>query len=150
MTEIHTYLEALMLTEEQPLRLDRGQVLFVEGQASDGRMYVVRTGSLELRAGRRKLETVGPGGMVGEMALIDPAPRSATAVAGPNCTVAGVDEATFHQLVRRVPGLALEMMRILARRLRHTTAEHGGKRSPKKPARTRKPASARRARTRSR
>lgn len=137
MTEIHTYLEALMLTDDRPMRLDEGQVLFGEGQPSDGRMYIVREGSLELRKGRRKLETVGPGGIVGEMALVDPAPRSATAVAGPGCVVAAVNEHVFNQLVKRVPGIAVEMMRVLARRLRDTTAKkHGGpRRKPASPPR---------------
>lgn len=152
MIRISTYLEALMLTDERPLRLDPGQVLFVQGQPGDGKMYIVRTGSLELRAGRRTLETVEPGGIVGEMALIDPAPRSATAVAGPDCSVAAVDEATFHQLVKRVPGIALEMMRIMVRRLRHTTAKHGaaGRRRKSPSKRRPRPGSARRPRKPSR
>ncbi len=125
MTEIHSYLEALMLTDDRPLRLHAGQVLFTQGQPSDGRMFVVREGTIELRVGRRWLETVGPGGIVGEMALIDPAARSATAAAGlDGCLAAAVTEHTFHELVKRVPGIALELMRIMARRLRRTTARH--------------------------
>ncbi len=139
MTQIRTYVEALMLTDEKPLSLAPGQVLFVEGQPSDGRMYIVRTGSLELRLGRRKLETVEPGGVVGEMALIDPAPRSATAVGGPDCTLAAVDETTFRQLAKRVPGLALEVMRIMVRRLRRTTARQAVAGASRKPAARRRP-----------
>lgn len=131
MTEIHSYLEALMLTDESPLRLAPGQVLFAEGQAADGRMYVVRSGSVELRSGHRVLETLGPGGVLGEMALIDPAPRSATAVAGADCSLTAVDERLFHKLVRQVPNLALEIMRVMARRLRRVTAELDGQRQAK-------------------
>jgi CRP/FNR family cyclic AMP-dependent transcriptional regulator len=119
MTDIHSYMEALMLSEERPLRFDAGQVVFKAGEPGTV-MYIVRTGSVELRAGERVLETVQRGGLLGEMALIDPAPRSATAVAGPDCTLVGVDEATFHALVRQVPGFALEVMRVMARRLRHS------------------------------
>ncbi len=133
MTQIRTYVEALMLTDDKPLVLSRGQVLFVEGQPSDGHMYIVRTGSIELKVGRRKLESVEPGGIVGEMALIDPAPRSATAVAGRDCSVTAVNEATFHKLVKLVPGLAVDVMRIMARRLRHTTAKHRATAPPRKP-----------------
>jgi CRP-like cAMP-binding protein len=138
MTQIRTYVEALMLTDDEPLALARGQVLFVEGQPSDGRMYIVRTGSLELKVGRRKLESVEPGGIVGEMALIDPAPRSATAAAGRDCSVTAVNEATFHKLVKLVPGLAVDVMRIMARRLRHTTAQHRVASPRKRPASPRK------------
>jgi CRP/FNR family cyclic AMP-dependent transcriptional regulator len=136
MTRIHSYLEALMLVDDRPLALANGQVLFREGEPGQ-HMYIVRSGKLELHAGGRKLEAVGPGGLVGEMALIDPAPRSATAVARGSCSVAAVDADTFDQLVQRVPRLALEVMRIMTRRLRRTTslpARSGRKASPRRPA----------------
>jgi CRP/FNR family cyclic AMP-dependent transcriptional regulator len=121
MTRIHSYLEALMLVDDRPLLLADGQVLFREGEPGQ-HMYIVRSGKLELRVGGRKLEAVGPGGLVGEMALIDPAPRSATAVARGQSSVAAVDADTFGELVQRVPRLALEVMRIMTRRLRRTTS----------------------------
>ena len=52
------------------------------------------------------------------MALVDPAPRSATAVAGAGCVLAVVNEKIFAQLVQKVPGFALELARLMARRLR--------------------------------
>jgi CRP-like cAMP-binding protein len=119
MTEVKSYMEALMALDEAPLRLDPGQVIFSAGDL--GReMFVVRTGSVDLRIGDTPLETVGQGGIFGELALVDPAPRSATAVAGPDCTLVLVDAASFKDLVRTVPGLALEVMRVMARRLRKT------------------------------
>jgi CRP-like cAMP-binding protein len=108
MTEVKSYLEALMTLDEAPLKLDPGQVIFSAGDA--GReMFIVRSGSVDLRIGDALLETVGQGGIFGELALVDPAPRSATAVAG-----------AFNDLVRRVPGLGLEVMKVMARRLRRT------------------------------
>jgi CRP-like cAMP-binding protein len=106
-------------------------------------MYIVRTGTVILRSGKRKLEEVGPGGVVGEMALIDPAPRSATAVAGPGCTVTTVTEHTFQDLVKKIPGLAIEVMRIITRRLRRANeVQAPARRKPAAPKR--KPATARR------
>ena len=119
MTEVKSYLEALMTLDEAPLKLDPGQVIFSAGDP--GReMFIVRTGSVELRIGDTPLETVGEGGIFGELALVDAAPRSATAVAGPGCSLVLVDVAAFNDLVRRVPGLALEVMRVMARRLRRS------------------------------
>ena len=81
MAAVKTYLETLMTLDEAPLKLDPGQVVFSAGDA--GReMFIVRTGSVDLRIGDTLLETVEQGGMFGELALVDPAPRSATAVAG--------------------------------------------------------------------
>jgi CRP/FNR family transcriptional regulator, cyclic AMP receptor protein len=119
MPEVKTYLETLMELDEAPLKLEPGKVIFAAGDP--GReMFIVRTGSVELRIGDTLVETVGQGGIFGELALVDPAPRSATAIAGPDCTLVLVDEVSFVDLVRRVPGLALEMMRVMARRLRRT------------------------------
>jgi CRP-like cAMP-binding protein len=117
MDGVRTYLEALMRLDEAPLKVDSGQVLFSAGDK--GReMFIVRTGSVELRIGETVLETVEQGGIFGELALVDSAPRSATAVAGPDCTLVLVDVTAFNDLVRRVPGLALEVMKVMARRLR--------------------------------
>ena len=127
-----------MLVEDRPLSLAGGEVLFREGEAGE-HMYIVRSGKLELRAGGRSLELVGPGGLVGEMALIDPAPRSATAVARGRCVVVAVNADTFDELVKRVPSLALEVMRIMTRRLRRTTPLAGrGKPRAARPAATRR------------
>jgi CRP-like cAMP-binding protein len=54
------------------------------------------------------------------MALVDPAPRSATAVALTDVTIVPVAEKQFLFLVSRTPHFALNVMRVLARRLRAT------------------------------
>jgi CRP-like cAMP-binding protein len=138
MTEVRSYLQTLMAVDDQPLTFEAGQYLFKQGDPAS-EMYVVRTGSVTLEAAGRTLETVGPGGVIGEMALIDPAPRSATAVAGDGCTVTVVNEYTLLELVRKVPGLSLEIMRIMAGRLRRaivapTPAHAKKKTAAKKPA----------------
>jgi CRP-like cAMP-binding protein len=114
---VKTYVEALMTLDEAPLRLDPGQVIFEAGDAGS-EMFIVRTGSVDLKIGDTVLETVEQGGIFGELALVDPAPRSATAIAGPGCTLVLLDAAAFNDLVRRVPSLALEVMKVMARRLR--------------------------------
>ncbi|HVO11435.1 MAG TPA: cyclic nucleotide-binding domain-containing protein [Vicinamibacteria bacterium] len=120
MPEVKTYLEALMALDETPLKLDPGQVIFREGEPGH-EMFIVRTGSVDLKVRDTVVETVGLGGVFGEMALVDPAPRSASAVAGPGCTLVLVEERSFNDLLRRVPGLGLEIMRVMARRLRRAT-----------------------------
>jgi CRP/FNR family cyclic AMP-dependent transcriptional regulator len=127
MSEVHTYLEFLTALDDHPVRFQEGDTIFEAGEESDGRMFVVRTGSVVLRSGRKVLERVEPGGILGEMALIDPAPRSATATAGSDCTVSAVTELMLRKLVTHVPGFALEMMRILVRRFRQAT----GRRRPR-------------------
>ena len=121
MAEIHSYMEALMLSEEEPILFEDGQVIFEAGE-SGREMYIVRSGSVDLRIEGAVVETVRPGGILGELALVDPAPRSATAVAGLDCSLVAIREDTFRSLVKQVPGFSLEVMRVMARRLRQSNA----------------------------
>ena len=94
-----------------------GETIFVEGD--EGRhMYVVLEGSVRLSVTGRTLEKVVKGGVFGEMALIDAAPRSATATALTACTLAPVTAQRFKALVKESPDFALEIMRVMAARLR--------------------------------
>lgn len=94
-----------------------GENIFVEGD--EGRMmYVILEGSVRLSVTGRTLEKVGKGGVFGEMALIDSAPRSATATALTACTLVPVTGNRFKALVKESPDFALEIMRVMAGRLR--------------------------------
>jgi CRP-like cAMP-binding protein len=92
-------------------------MIFEEGDRGDEFFIVVR-GEVEIRSGDRHFETLGPDGIFGEMALIDDSPRSATAVALTDVTLAPIKENQFLFLVQNAPFFALSVMRVLARRLR--------------------------------
>ena len=81
-------------------------------------MYVVCSGKVAIMSAGAVLESIGPNGIFGEMALIDGSARSATAVAREPTEVAVIDERAFLYLVERNPGFALDLMRRLAKRLR--------------------------------
>jgi CRP-like cAMP-binding protein len=95
----------------------KGKTIFKEGDPGDEFFVVVR-GQVEIRSGDRHFETLGPDGIFGEMALIDDSPRSATAVALSDVTVAPIKENQFLFLVKNTPFFALSVMRVLAYRLR--------------------------------
>ena len=82
--------------------------------------YVVRSGTVRLHLGDRELETVGEGGIFGEMALVDGAPRSASATAETDCELVAVDERRFQYLVQETPFFAQAVMRVMADRLRRS------------------------------
>lgn len=94
-----------------------GEVLFKTGDAAKN-MYAVLSGKLNIGSSDMSYEEVSAGGIVGEMALIDHEPRSATVTAMTDCTLAEIDEKRFLFLVHRNPTFALEMMRLLTYRLR--------------------------------
>jgi CRP/FNR family cyclic AMP-dependent transcriptional regulator len=97
--------------------LQPGEVLFREGDPGDV-MFAVVEGQVELTRDGTVIEEVGPGGIMGELALIDSAPRSATATARVSARVASVDHKYFTYLVQEHPTFALQVMSVMAERLR--------------------------------
>jgi CRP-like cAMP-binding protein len=81
-------------------------------------MFAVVEGRIDLTRGGMIIEEIGPGGIVGEMALIDAAPRSAAATAGVDARVVAVDRQHFTYLVQEHPTFALQVMAVMAERLR--------------------------------
>jgi CRP/FNR family transcriptional regulator, cyclic AMP receptor protein len=94
-----------------------GQVIFKEGEAAS-EFFVIQSGKVDIRLGNRLLGTLADHDIFGEMALIDAAPRSATAIAATDVKLVPVGEKQFLFLVSRTPYFALKVMRVLARRLR--------------------------------
>jgi CRP-like cAMP-binding protein len=99
-------------------RLSPREVLFREGEQGE-RMYVVLEGRLDILVGDNVVETLEEGGIVGEMALIDDAPRAASVIANTECRLVGIDRQRFHMLVQSNPAFSTHVMKILANRLRH-------------------------------
>jgi CRP/FNR family transcriptional regulator, cyclic AMP receptor protein len=96
-----------------------GEVIFKEGELGS-EFFVIQNGKVDIQLGNRLLGTLGDHDIFGEMALIDPAPRSATAIAKTDVKLVPVGEKQFLLLVSRTPHFALNVMRVLARRLRMT------------------------------
>ena len=94
-----------------------GDVIFRQGDPAD-ELFIVKSGKVEIRLGNRLLDTLPELSIFGEMALIDRSPRSATVVAATDTTIVPVDEKQFLFLVTRTPHFALNVMRVLAQRLR--------------------------------
>lgn len=106
--------------------LEPGDALFIEGQASHA-VAIVLQGELavSLRGNPEhstEVASLGPGAVVGEGALVDPAPRSATVTAAVPTVVVELDRADFAALAREQPGAASHLLgmilRDVARKLR--------------------------------
>jgi CRP-like cAMP-binding protein len=81
-------------------------------------MYVIKEGEVDILVNDKVIETVGPGGIVGETALIDTHPRSATVVAKTDCQLVPIDEKRFTFLIQQTPYFSLQVMRVLVERVR--------------------------------
>jgi len=93
-----------------------GSVIFTAGETGN-HMYVVLEGEVELRKGDKVLNVIGPGSLLGEMALVGNHERTATAVARSDCRLVPVNERKFTFLVQETPFFALHVMKILAERI---------------------------------
>jgi CRP/FNR family cyclic AMP-dependent transcriptional regulator len=103
----------------QPQSFKAGDVIFHEGDPGTV-MYVISGGQVDILVGSQVVETAGPGSIVGEMALIDDSPRSATTIAKTDCELVAVDHKRFEFLVQQTPFFALEVMQVMSERLRRT------------------------------
>lgn len=106
--------------------LKPGQTLFHEGDESDG-MYIVRRGSLQvyLEKGGREipLAQIPAGSMLGEMALFDKKPRSASARAIDEAEVTHINNGDFGKILKQIPKWFVTLMASLSTRLRETNVK---------------------------
>ena len=97
--------------------LKPGETIFKEGETAK-ELYVIQRGQVDIQMGNRLLATLEANDIFGEMALIDSAPRSATAIAKTDVALVSISKKDFLALVSRAPTFALDVMGMLVRRLR--------------------------------
>jgi len=110
----------LFRKDSDAMQLAPGDFLFREGDKRDV-MYVLLEGEMDIRLGDYVVETAGPGGLIGVIALLDDNPRDTNAVAKTACRLATVDQRRFHFLLQQHPQFSTHVMKELAHRLRHMT-----------------------------
>ena len=104
-------------------------VLVEEGEPADT-FFVLLQGEAVVRrkgGGRRsrRVATLGAGSYFGELALLDPAPRSATVSATTPVTLAAISARVFRTLLREVPAMNEKLLTGMARRLREADGRPG-------------------------
>jgi CRP-like cAMP-binding protein len=110
--------EIAKLTDEIDFRT--GRVLMREGER--GReFYVLLEGTAEVTRNGKTLATLGPGAMVGEMALVSDKPRTATVTLLSDAHLLVLTENRFRRLLAQHPSIQAKVMRSLADRLAATT-----------------------------
>ena len=93
-----------------------GEIIFKEGDEAQ-QLFIIKSGEVRIQSGNRMLAELSTNHIFGEMALIDDAPRSATAIAKTDVELVPISEKQFLFLVSQTPFFALKVMRVLARRL---------------------------------
>lgn len=102
---------------EDQVEFKKGEVIFHEQDPVDF-MYVVTSGEVEVLLNDEPLGAELPGGLIGEMAMINARYRSATAVAIKKSTLARITRDQFREVIVKNPDCALHVMAVLANRLR--------------------------------
>ncbi len=106
-----------MARASDELELPAGRHLCEQG--SIGReAFVIVGGSAEVRRNGRKVATLGPGDCVGELALLDHGPRTATVTAATDLDVLVLGAREFAGIVDEVPAIAHKLLKSLAARIR--------------------------------
>lgn len=94
-----------------------GQPVFLAGDEGQV-MFVLVEGQADVLVGDDPVECAGPGAILGEMALIDSAPRSATVIARTACRLLPIDVEKFNALIQKKPDFARLVMKAMAGRIR--------------------------------
>jgi signal transduction histidine kinase len=109
----------------EPLTLAAGDWLMREGELGDS-LYVVLEGGIEItkRSGEQEVALAlrGPGEVIGEMALLEQTPRSATGRAAQASRLLKIEKDAFRQVLSASPTAALALLRTFNMRLHSTEA----------------------------
>lgn len=113
-----------MFAAARPVKLAPDQTLFIAGDPGDG-CYAVDEGLLKVTmvsptGSERILAILGAGAVVGELSMIDGAPRSSSVCAVRPSALRFISRADFHAFAERTPIVYRHIMTMLAARLRDT------------------------------
>jgi len=107
----------LFKSDTQAEKFPAGQAVFREGERGDF-MFAVLKGAVDIVIAGKVVETVEEGGVFGEMALVEDEPRVATALVKADAELVRIDRKRFLFLVEQTPYFSLQLMAIIAERLR--------------------------------
>jgi len=101
-----------------------GRVLTREGEVGH-EFFVIVSGTVRIERAGKLLNTLGPGDFLGEIALIDGRPRTATATAVGPARLLVLASREFASLTGEYPDIQIEVLEALAQRVRHLDPDSG-------------------------
>jgi CRP/FNR family cyclic AMP-dependent transcriptional regulator len=107
----------LFNTDPLAERFPAGHTVFNEGEVGE-HMFAVVKGSVEITINGKFIDLVESGSVFGEMALVEDKPRIATAIVKADAELVRIDRKRFLFLVQQTPFFSLQLMGIMAERLR--------------------------------
>ena len=124
LSDLPERLSAGLLANAKPVKLAADEILFLAGDPGDG-CYRLEEGLLKVSmvsptGAERILAILGPGSIVGDMAMIDGRPRSASVSALRDCKLSFISRSAFEALAAKNPEIYKHLLSLLAARLRDT------------------------------
>lgn len=116
---------ALQELAKETVQLQKGAVLITEGEIGQCAYFVVKGRLLvekELEGKKVVLGEIGAKDIVGELAILDDAPRSASVTALDDCVLIVLDRARIRTIIRRSPEIAEVIMKLICFKLRQNHA----------------------------
>ncbi len=107
------------------ISMPAGSLIVDQGQT--GReAFVLVEGTVIVRRNGKKISTMGPGTVVGELSLLDHGPRTATVICETDCVLLLLDQRHFMGVLDAVPTLAHKLLATLAGRIRELDRQYYG------------------------
>ena len=104
----------------QMLRLSVGDTLFNEGELADG-LYLIVKGKVAIWSGAVEIQERAEGEYIGELALLDDSPHSATVRAKNDVMLLKLHRGDFHQVLSTSPQVVSGLLRILGQKIKQDT-----------------------------
>lgn len=116
---------SLLLDQSHTLKFRKNTILMTEGETGES-LYIIKSGSIKIyisdeKGGEMTLFIEGPGSYVGEISLLDDAPRTASVMALEQTEVLVISKSLFYQCIAHNPDIAFDLIRIVTQRLRKAT-----------------------------
>ena len=124
LSDLPEQLSSGLLANAKPVKLSANEVLFLAGDPGEG-CFRLNEGLLKVSmvsptGAERILAILGPGSIVGDMAMIDGRPRSASVSALRDCKLSFVSRSAFEAVAGKNPEIYKHLLSLLAARLRDT------------------------------
>jgi len=103
------------IAEEQPFAA--GEPVLAEGELGDA-LYLVVEGAVRVHRGEKQLAQLGVRDVFGEMAMLDPEPRSASVTVVKDAVLLKIGRDDFRDVLQERPEIGMGIIQVLSRRLR--------------------------------
>jgi CRP-like cAMP-binding protein len=114
---------AAVAAKSTEIAFEAGRMIVRQGEVGTG-FFVISSGHARVIRDGKTIAELGPGQFFGELSLLDQEPRIANVVAESNVDCLALASWDFEALLASQPGVALAILRGVARRLRAVSEEH--------------------------